>query len=153
MPPADSATPSTVPDAPTLTATPGYGRIVLSWTAPADNGGAAITSYRIERENDDATWTRQATVPEHSDTLGPTTGRSNATEYTYRIFAINVAGDSDWTSASALTLANPIAAPAAPVGIIAIRRFRKCLATTWTPPVFNGGSGVTGYEYRYQKDR
>ena len=49
MPPARSATPSTVPGAPTLTATGDYKRIKLDWTAPTDNGGAAITSFRIER--------------------------------------------------------------------------------------------------------
>ena len=97
----DSATPSTVPDAPTLTATAGYQHIVLSWTAPSDNG-AAITSYRIERENDDGSWTSTGgnTLPGTVLTWSPG-GLTNATEYTYRIFAVNVAGDSDWTSASA----------------------------------------------------
>ena len=52
----DSATPSTVPSAPTLMAAPGYQHIVLTWTAPASNGGAPVTGYRIERENNDGSW-------------------------------------------------------------------------------------------------
>ena len=78
-------------------------------------------------------------------------GWTRATEYTYRIFAINVAGDSDWTPAFALTLANPIAAPAAPVAISATAGSGS-VSLTWEAPVFNGGSTVTGYEYRSQKD-
>ena len=144
-----SATPSTVPGAPTLTATAGYQRIVLSWTAPTSNGGAAITSYRIERENDDGMWGSPATVP--GSVLTRTfTGLQNATEYTYRIFAINVAGDSDWTSASAITLANPISAPGSPTGLTPTAGHGS-VTLTWTEPVFNGGAAVTAYSYRYTK--
>ena len=147
----DSATPATVPDPPTLTATAGYRSIVLSWTAPA-NGGAAITSYRIERENDDGTWTSTGgrTLPGTVLTW-TASGLDDSVEYTYRIFAANIVGDSDWTSASALTLANPIAAPAAPVGISSTAGSGS-VTLTWSAPVFNGGAAVTGYEYRYQKD-
>src|SRR5260370_20748470 len=39
---------ATPPDAPTgLTASAGNGQISLSWAAPANNGGASITSYRV----------------------------------------------------------------------------------------------------------
>ena len=55
-----TVTPTTVPGAPTLTATAGYGRIDLSWTAPADNGGAAISGYRIERQNAQGGWDLEA---------------------------------------------------------------------------------------------
>lgn len=47
-----TATPTagtTAPGAPTgLTATPGSAQVALSWTAPASNGGAAITDYLVE---------------------------------------------------------------------------------------------------------
>ena len=110
----DTVTPSTVPGAPTLSAAAGYGRIDLSWTAPADNGGAAISGYRIERQNAQGGWDLEAS-PRASATSHPDTGLTNAVEYTYRIFAINVAGASVWTSATALTLANRPGLPAAPI--------------------------------------
>ena len=112
-PASTSGTPSTVPEAPTLTAVGGYQRIDLSWDAPSDNG-AAISGYRIQRENDDATWTTRANVPASVTTYGDTSGLSDATPYTYRIFAINIAGESDWTSATAVTLAHAPQAPSAP---------------------------------------
>src|SRR5207244_7959402 len=41
-----SATPRTVPGAPTLnTATPGNAQVSLSWSTPTSNGGSAITGY------------------------------------------------------------------------------------------------------------
>src|SRR5262249_56572135 len=43
-----TATPATFPDAPTgLGGTPGNASVALSWTAPASNGGAPVTGYRI----------------------------------------------------------------------------------------------------------
>ena len=35
----------------------GSGQVKLSWTAPADDGGSAISDYRIERSTDGTTWT------------------------------------------------------------------------------------------------
>ena len=84
----------TVPGAPTrLTATAsGPTEIDLSWSAPSDDGGAAITGYRIEVSEDGASW---------NDLVGDT--RSTATGYShtgltpgvtrhYRVSAINSAG-------------------------------------------------------------
>ena len=125
-----SATPSTVPGAPTLNALGYFGSIVLTWTAPLSDGGAPISGYRIERENDDATWSTRTTRPSSVLTYTDRGGLTRATEYTYRIFAINVAGDSDWTSASALTLANAAEKPAPPSAVLAtfeaLARSRLC---------------------------
>ena len=109
-----SATTATVPGAPTLEATATHNSVTLTWTAPSDNGGADISSYRIERENDDATWSTMTTVPS-SRLTWTNTGRANSIEYTYRIFAINLVGDSDWTSASVVTLAQAPTVPSVPI--------------------------------------
>ena len=84
----------TLPGAPTrLEATSGgQTQIDLSWTAPADDGGSAVTGYRIEVSEDGASW---------NDLVGDT--RSTATGYShagltpgvtrhYRVSAINSAG-------------------------------------------------------------
>ena len=81
------------PGAPTgLTArADGAYEIVLSWTAPADDGGAPVTGYRIEVFAA-GSWTEV-----EADTGTPATGyvhagRTPATAYGYRVSAINTAG-------------------------------------------------------------
>ena len=142
-------TPATVPDAPTLTATGGYQRIDLSWEAPSDNGGAAISGYRIERENDDATWTARANPPASVTTWSDTSNLSNNISYTYRIFAINIVGESDWTSATAVTLAHAPQVPSAPESVGATAG-PGSVTLEWTAPAFNGGVPIIDYEYRYK---
>ena len=143
-----SATPATVPGAPSLTATDAYKSINLEWTAPSDNGGAAITGYRIERQQDDGSW-RSSTTRSGSSTSWTAVGLADSTSYTYRIFAINVAGDSDWTSATATTLAHAAQIPGAPTNLVATAGSGK-VSLTWDPPAFDGGSTITSYEYRYK---
>ena len=83
-----------VPDKPTgLSATPsGSDRINLSWTAPADNGGSAVTGYRIEVSTDGATWTDLVADTSSTTTTYSHTGLSAGDTRHYRVSAINVNG-------------------------------------------------------------
>src|SRR5437867_9959248 len=46
---ATSGTTQTVPGGPTnVTGTAGNGQVAVSWTAPAGNGGSAITGYQVQ---------------------------------------------------------------------------------------------------------
>ena len=149
----DSATPATLPGAPTLSATAAYRSIVLTWTAPADNGGSAVTRYKIQRLDDDNQWiTRTSNVP-GTTTTWTDRSLSDSKTYHYRIFAKNDVGDSaDWGSASALTLANPVEKSGSPTSLSATAGPAK-IDLTWQAPVFNGGAAVTEYRYRHQKDK
>ena len=145
-----SGTTSTAPGSPTLSASATYNSVTLTWTAPSDNGGAAITAYLIQRANDDGTWTDRATRPGSATTSWTDSGLTRSTEYTYRIFARNVAGDSDWTSATIVTLAQAPVVPSAPTaGSLAAGPGNVTLS--WEAPAFNGGSAITEYSYRYKE--
>ena len=76
---------TTVPSAPpNLTAVGGDGEIVLSWDAPASDGGAEITDYEY-RINGSGPW-----IPIGStDTTHTVTGLVNGTEYTFQVRAVN----------------------------------------------------------------
>lgn len=96
-----TATPCTLPGAPDVDAKGKDGAIVLDWDAP-DNGGAAITEYKIYRKNETGMWKNIANVT-GTTTKYTDTGLENGKEYFYYVTAVNPAGegpDSDAVSAT-----------------------------------------------------
>jgi hypothetical protein len=80
------------PAAPTgLTVTPGNGLLKATWTAPADNGGAAVVDYLVQFSADDVTWTTHPD-PVSAATTATITGLTNGTAYSVRVAARNSAG-------------------------------------------------------------
>ena len=83
---------STAPDPPTdLSANAkGETQIDLSWTAPADNGGEAISGYKVEvSANGTTTWSDLAADTASTDTTYSHTGLAAGTTRHYRVSAIN----------------------------------------------------------------
>src|SRR5437867_3545495 len=82
-------------------------QINLSWTAPADNGGSAITGYKIERSTDGgSTWSTLVANTGISGTTYSDIGLTHGTTYTYRVSTMNSIGTgSPSSTASATTLA------------------------------------------------
>ncbi len=81
------------PGAPTLnSATPGNGEVVLHWTAPASNGGSAITSYNIY----EGTSSGGETLLENTGSATNSTtvvGLTNGTTYYFKVSAVNGIGE------------------------------------------------------------
>ena len=93
-----------------LTATAvGRDRIDLSWTAPTDDGGSAITGYRIESSADgSAGWADLVADTGSAATIYSHTGLMPNTTLHYRVSAINGEGTSDPSgTANATTADNP----------------------------------------------
>ncbi|XP_074660014.1 twitchin-like [Tubulanus polymorphus] len=117
----------------------------LSWKPPADNGGADIIGYNIEKclANSD-TWER---VP------GLVTGESHTVKdlepgkkYKFRVMAENMFGKSEPLTTTKDTEAkNPYDAPDAP-GNVEIGDFdRSSVQLHWKEPRNDGGNPVKGY--------
>jgi predicted phage tail protein len=89
---ATPAAPATVPGVPSLTsATAGNGSVVLGWSAPASNGGAVISSYKVYRGTSAGGETLLTTL---GNVTGWTDGTAvNGTTYYYKVSAVNSAGD------------------------------------------------------------
>ena len=134
--PSNPATPSTVPGAPTgVVGTPGNGQVAVSWTPPASNGGAPISSYTVTASPGGATCST-------SSTGCTVNGLTNGVAYTFTVNAMNVAGTSTPSTPSAPVV--PIAVPTAPTGLAGTPGDGQ-IAATWTASSSDGGSPITGY--------
>ena len=103
-----SATPRTTPGPPTgVASVDGDAQSALTWTAPASDGGAAISGYQVERSTDGGTtWTTVVADTESTSTAYTATGLVNGTSYDFRVSAVNAAGTG---TASSTTGASPVA--------------------------------------------
>ena len=82
----------------------GLNRIDLSWTAPTDDGGSAITGYRIESSDDGVTgWADLVPDTGSADTTYSNTGILHNTTRHYRVSAINGEGTSEPSDAADAT--------------------------------------------------
>ncbi len=131
-----SVTPRTVPAAPTaVSAVRGNGQATVSFTAPTDNGGAAITSYTVTSSPGNLT---------ASGASSPltVTGLTNGTAYTFTVVATNAAGNSAASSPSSSVI--PATVPGAPT-IGTVTPSNGSVSVAFTPPADNGGSAITSY--------
>ena len=149
--PARSATTAAgVPEAPKDLAAEADGEntVKLSWTEPADNG-SPITGYRIEHSPDGgATW--QRVRDRHPGTSYSHGGLLSGTTHHYRVAALNRNGRSEFSNvASAVTGGDATTAPGTPTDLRVTGVERDRVSIAWGPPQDDGGTRVTGYEYRY----
>jgi titin len=149
----DPTTPSTVSSSPfNLTATAQRESADLTWTAPGNNGGAAIRTYRVEHStNNGLTWqtfgraeslTTSVTVPNLAAGI----------PVIFRVAATNANGDSP-------NATNPISAAVIPFGnpgTPGTPAITACgdeqLTLSWTAPLNSGGKPVSDYEIQISKD-
>jgi len=90
----NAVTPLTVPGAPTaVTATAGDTQASVAFTAPASDGGAAITSYTVTDNSGEIIATGSASPI-------TVTGLTNGTEYTFTVTATNSVGTSSASATS-----------------------------------------------------
>ena len=112
---------TTVPGAPTsLTVTPDQTSVDLSWAAPTDTGGTAITEYQYRFTTGSSaggTWTDT----DSTTTSQTITGLDADTEYTFQVRAVNSVGNSAASTAVTETTdaETLITAPGAPTSLSA----------------------------------
>src|SRR5205807_4608736 len=105
-------------------------QINLSWTAPLNNGGSAITGYEIERSTDGGTtWSTIQSNTGSTSTTYSDTGLVASTSYTYQVSAINLVGTSSPSNTSSATLSVP---PDAPTGVTATPKSSTQITVSWT---------------------
>lgn len=129
---------ATVPGAPTgVTATAGDGQVALSWTAPVNDGGSAITGYTITDLSNNLSVDVSA-----STTSTTITGLTNGTLYTFTVKAINDIGSSDGATVTATPYISTI--PDAPTNVT-VTTTDSQVTVSWIAPASDGGSALIGY--------
>jgi hypothetical protein len=89
----------TVPSQPlNLSGSPANGSVVLSWSAPASNGGSSITNYVYQYSiNNGLSWSIAASTNSTSTTY-TVGGLTNGKGYVFRIAAVNIVGRGPYTT-------------------------------------------------------
>ncbi|MDA7995922.1 MAG: fibronectin type III domain-containing protein, partial [Gammaproteobacteria bacterium] len=125
----------------------GSGRIAASWNAPADNGGSAISGYKI-RWKLGGDWLNENGAAGESASGNSHTIRELTTgaAYTVQVAAVNVEGAGEW---SAEQTAAPATKPGKP-GLNKLVRGRGRLTASWNAPEETGGALLSGYRLRWK---
>ena len=151
VPTGGGATPITArPGAPTsVTATPANRSATVTWAAPTDDGGSAITSYTVTSS---AGQTASVNGALRSATVS---ALSNGTAYTFTVRATNGVGNGPASAPSnsvvpTATPAPAATAPAAPTGamatgLVSADRAVGVAAVSWSAPSHDGGNPISSY--------
>ena len=116
-----------------LIGTPSDGQVVLSWTAPANNGGYPLVKYIVEQQIG-ATWVvLPVTTTGASATI---TGLTNGVSTNFRVSYLSRIGQGSYATIAA----TPGKVPTAPQNVSAVGSDGK-VTLYWTPPQDSGEIG------------
>ncbi len=136
------AIPVTVPTAPQdLVANAGNENVVLSWSIPANNGGAAVTGYMVYRGTAPGGQGATLVAPLGNVLTYTNTGLTNGVTYYYKVSAVNSDGEG---ARSNEAFAIPVTVPTAP-SLISATQGNAQVMLVWTAPSNSGGSIITNY--------
>jgi len=137
------------PQSPTgLSGQHGNTQVILTWTAPSNNGGTPITGYLVERSTSSSgPWTQ---LPTGSTTPSYTaTGLTNGTLYYFRVSGINAVGTGPPSTQTSVT---PSTIPGPAIITSSASCDNRQVLVTWSstsPPVDTGGAPILSYNVQY----
>jgi surface protein len=129
----------------------------LSWTAPASDGGSAITDYKTRRSTDNGTTWSAATAIGSTSTSTTISDLTAGDRLVFQVAAVNGEGDSAWSDSSAVVVVgssvpNAPSAPSVTVGTVS--GTGGAVTVTVAPPsttirhADNGLLDLTSYEVK-----
>ena len=127
--------------------TSGNGQFVITWAVPSNNGGSAITGYKLQWKSG----TQSFGDPSREHIVAASlrgyhiTGLTNGTEYTARVIAVNAVGDGPPSDEKTAT---PVGPPDAPPNVQAGSGHQQ-LTVSWGEPN-DRGSAITEYKLQWK---
>ena len=144
------AAPPTAPTAVNARAT-GPRSITVSWRAPLNSGGAAITSYRVFRRGPrDSGFNLHGTTQGTATSFMDTQALLPATSYSYQVTAVNSAGEGPRSLTATTTTTADV--PGAPTSLTARPRGTSIIDLAWAAPTNDRGAAVIGYRIEQSND-
>ena len=138
-----SGTPSTMPRAPNSVTITNKGdrTLTVTWEPPDNDGGSAITKYKVQWKGDGETqWTTPANEKLASDRSHEIIGLTNGTNYTVQVFARNEHGlSTEYGEVTGI----PSKKPDPPTDVEVSAHGDGWLEATWTEPEDKGGLPTT----------
>ena len=125
-----------------MSATGGNGAATVSWTAPSNDGGSAITGYTVTPYRAARPRRPRSTVGA-SATSATVSGLTNGTAYTFTVSATNAIGTGPASTPSNSVTPSAPTVPGAPTAVTAAGG-NTAAVVSWTAPS-NGGSAITSY--------
>ena len=124
--------------------------LLVTWSAPSEIGGSAITSYDLRHIRSDAAdkaaehWTEVTDAQTSGALSHDLTGLTSGVRYDIQVRANNDAGAGPWSPTYVGSVA---VAPGTPTNMAATAR-TSGLVITWDPPASDGGADIVRYEIR-----
>jgi fibronectin type 3 domain-containing protein len=132
---------ATVPSAPVVSAVSGNANVTLSWPVP-NNGGAAITGYKLYRSASPGAETLYTTLTATTTSYGDW-AVLNGTTYYYQVTATNSVGEGPRSTETPVTPNAPNSPPSPPT--LTATAGTATVGLNWTVPA-SGSSAITGYK-------
>ncbi|OJT19628.1 hypothetical protein BO221_35265 [Archangium sp. Cb G35] len=112
------------------------GAVTLSWSPPENDGGSALTGYRVHGEPQEATLAIKL-----DGATARVTGLRAGASYRFSVTAVNKAGEGPASLSESITLPDVPGAPPQP----SVVRGDGLVRVSWTEPGSDGRSPIIGY--------
>ena len=144
-------TPATVPTAPSslVVSSPATTGLTLSWLEPTDDGGAAISDYKVEYAVGNSTKWTAITTTSSTRSVDVTSLLPNQA-YRFRVSAINNAGSG--AVSKIVTGTTLVDLPQAPTNLTTSKVSATGASLAWKAPINTGGARITDYEVETSSD-
>ena len=149
-----SATGYRAPSGSSPTVRGGDGYLLVSWGAPANDGGSRIIGYRVEVRAPGGEWQTAIANTYSSSTSSMVTTSTNVAitngvAYDVRVRAVTDVGAGDPTD---VVTATPRGSASAPANVVASGSGSGAIALAWETPVNDGGFAISGYDIELSVD-